>query len=235
MYMESNQFRYFSAITNQPINLQCACNSVLFITKSHSHHCNCSHSNFLFRTAKMGPFFYLLFLVSCHFLSISAAPPVTPPKLDEVCNNVGGWYVTPQLCHSVLDTDPQSQNADLKGIAVIAVNIAAGNATLVLADMKQFLQATSDPIQQKALQTCVQVYTDIIPKLKVAAESIKNNKYSEAGTVLEAAMGVPAKCDDTTGNYPTIRAMVDKVDVSFSNVALVARAVVGYLTNYYSG
>ncbi|KAF3336056.1 putative invertase inhibitor [Carex littledalei] len=183
----------------------------------------------------MGPFFYLLFLLSCHSLSISAAPPVAPPKLGEACNNVGGWYITSQVCHSVLDTDPQSQTADLNGIAIIAVNIATRNATLVLTDIKRFLQATSDPIQQKALQTCVQVYTDIIPKLKVAAESIKSNKYSEAGTVLDEALGVPAKCDDVTGNYPTIRALVDRVDVSFSNVVSVARAVVGYLANYYSG
>lgn len=175
--------------------------------------------------------FSLLFLLSCQSLSVSAAPS----KLEEVCNNVGGWYVTPQLCHSVLDTDPQSRTADINGIGVIAANIAYRNATAVLTDMKRFFKATSDPVQQKALQTCVKVYTDVIPTLNGAADLIKSRKYGEAESALSAALAVPANCDDATANYPAIRALVDKDDVSFSNVASVAQAVAGYLANYYSG
>jgi pectinesterase inhibitor-like protein len=171
--------------------------------------------------------FSLLFLLWCQSVSVSASPS----KLDEVCNNIGGWYVTPEKCHSVLDTDPQSRTADLNGIGTIAANIAAKNAALVLTDMKQFFKATTDPVQQKALQTCVQEYTDVIPKLNSASELIKNKKYSEAYSVLDAALAVPVKCDSATADYPATRALVDKDDVSFSNVAYIARAVAGYLAN----
>jgi hypothetical protein len=42
---------------------------------------------------------------------------------------------------------------------------------------------------------------------------------------------VPVKCDSATADYPATRALVDKDDVSFSNVAYIARAVAGYLAN----
>ncbi|KAJ3689609.1 hypothetical protein LUZ61_018773 [Rhynchospora tenuis] len=171
--------------------------------------------------------FSLLFLLSYHPLSSSAASS----KLDEVCNNLGGWYVTPELCHSVFSADPQSSTADLDGIAIISANIATKNATSVVADLNKFLKASSDPNHQKALQRCLQVYTDAIPKLNGVAESIKSKNYAEAANVFSAALDVPAKCDDATSNYPPVRALVDRDDVYFSNVVLVARAVSGYLAS----
>ncbi|KAJ4784833.1 Plant invertase/pectin methylesterase inhibitor superfamily protein [Rhynchospora pubera] len=171
--------------------------------------------------------FSLLFLLSYHPLTSSAASS----KLDEVCNNLGGWYVSRELCHSVFSADPQSPTADLDGIAIISANIAAKNATSVIADLNKVLKASTDPDHQKALQTCLQVYTDVIPKLNSVTESIKSKKFAEAENVFNAALGVPAKCDDATANYPPVRALVDKDDVYFSSVVLVAKAVSGYLAS----
>ncbi|KAJ3704411.1 hypothetical protein LUZ61_008116 [Rhynchospora tenuis] len=180
--------------------------------------------------ASLVSFIAVLFLLSSHPLSVAA----DIAKVDEVCNNVGGWYVTPAMCHSVLDTDPQSSTADLNGVGVIGANIVAKNATLTLGSIKKILDASSDPNQKKGLETCVLVYTNIIPKLNGAVASMKSKKYSEALEVMSEALAVPAKCDTATMNYPNLKMVLDRVGIPFSTVASVGQAVAGYLSSNYS-
>lgn len=174
--------------------------------------------------------FFSLILLSSYPLLLSAAPS----NLDQLCSMLGGWYVTPQLCHSVLDSDPRSRTADLNGLGIIACDVAARNATSVAADIQLLLSnaSSSDTNREKVLKTCLKLYADVVPALNGVAESIKGKNYSAAETVLDAAMKVPANCDDAATDDTELWGLLNHYDTGFTYVVWVTRAIAAYIERY---
>jgi pectinesterase inhibitor-like protein len=172
--------------------------------------------------------FSLLFLIiSCQSLFISAAP--FKHAIDEVCYYVGYRNVEAtegQLCHLVLDTDPRSRTANKYSIGIITANIAVKNATMGVEHMKQFLKATNSLVHQKAVQTCVQAFRDIIPKLNGMVELMKSKSYSDAYMVTLDSI---TECYDNIAKYPSLRVIVDNDVGGLLIVVSIAREVASYL------
>ncbi|KAJ1688408.1 hypothetical protein LUZ63_019798 [Rhynchospora breviuscula] len=170
------------------------------------------------------------FVAVLFLFSYSLAVSANIAKVDEVCNNLEYWYITPQVCHSVLDTDPQSRHAaDINGVGVIAANIVAKNAAQTLVSVRRIASATSDPKQKKQLVTCVSIYTNISFKLNAVVASIKSRKYSAALEVMGEAIAVPMMCYNAV-TYDNLKKELDRVGIQFSTVVSVGQAVVNYIS-----
>lgn len=174
--------------------------------------------------------FFSVILLSSYPFSISA----TPSNLDQLCNLLGASYISPQLCHSIMDSDPRSFTADLNGLGIIASNIAARNATMIAADIQLLLlnSSSSDINREKVLKTCLKLYTDVVPMLNSAAKSIKVKNYSGAETMLNVATKVPANCDNAAIEETSLWSLLNHYDAGFTYVVYVAHAIAAYIERY---
>ncbi|GJM95255.1 hypothetical protein PR202_ga11967 [Eleusine coracana subsp. coracana] len=156
-----------------------------------------------------------------------AAAETTP--LDEVCGQLGGFYVTPELCASALCSDPTSPcraAGDAPAVAALAVRLAARNATATKASVEAALSSSNATFAgaevTKGLQACLELYAGAVTALQWAAASVAAGQYRGAREVLQAAEYIPAGCNGMAGDV----AALPKENGGFSYMAMVAHAVV---------
>ncbi|EHA8592003.1 Invertase inhibitor [Cocos nucifera] len=162
---------------------------------------------------------YLLALI--FFFQSSTLSAIT--TLEQLCGSLGADYVTPEYCINTLKTDPSSASADVHGLGVIAVNLTIPQATAIKSKLEELLKNVSSPHADKALEACHQLYSDLIPSLRWAANSVASKLNRGAEAVLNVAISVPASCDEL-GVLP-----ITKEGVAFSDLTNLARAIARYL------
>ncbi|KAJ3689608.1 hypothetical protein LUZ61_018772 [Rhynchospora tenuis] len=177
----------------------------------------------------------LSFLLLCSLPSTLSSDPTTTQTttpLDHLCNNLGGFYITPDYCFTTFAADARSRTADYNLLALISLNLTISNATDVKSTINSMLTSStfssstpsSEPVH-KGLQTCLKLYADVITSLRWSAQSVSTGRYDGAKEVVEQAVGVPASCDAMPG-LP-----LSKENDGFSRIALLSQAVVSYLAN----
>lgn len=108
----------------------------------------------------------------------------TTTPLDHLCNNLGGFYITPDYCFNAFAADSRSRTADYNFLALISLNFTISNATNVRSNINSLLTSTtfssttpsSEPVR-KGLQTCLKLYDDVILSLKWSAQSVSAGRY----------------------------------------------------------
>ncbi|KAF3336054.1 putative invertase inhibitor [Carex littledalei] len=176
--------------------------------------------------------FSFLLLSSLPFSLCEETTSQTTTPLDHLCNNLGGFYVTPDYCFTAFAADSRSRTADYNFLALISLNLTISNATDVRSNINSLLTSTtfssttpsSEPVR-KGLQTCLKLYDDVISSLRWSAQSVSAGRYDGAKPVVEQAVGVPASCDAMPG------LQLSKKNDGFSRIALLSEAVVSYLAN----
>ncbi|XP_047050540.1 uncharacterized protein LOC124655732 [Lolium rigidum] len=152
--------------------------------------------------------------------------------LDQLCGNLGGYYVTPELCTSALcGADPSAcRNARSKPeLAALATRLAAANATATKASIESALGhgAGRDAEATKGLRSCLQLYAGAVPALQWATQAVAAGRYRGAGEVLQAAVYIGSGCTGMAG-----QATLPRENDRFSSMAIVAHAVVAFMTGY---
>jgi pectinesterase inhibitor-like protein len=127
--------------------------------------------------------FLLLSSLPCFSSSNPTAVQTTTP-LDHLCNNLGGFYITPDYCFTAFAADSRSRTADYNFLALISLNLTISNATNVRSTINSLLTSTtfssttpsSEPVH-KGLQTCLKLYDDVISSLRWSAQSVSAGRY----------------------------------------------------------
>ncbi|GJN35376.1 hypothetical protein PR202_gb24145 [Eleusine coracana subsp. coracana] len=164
----------------------------------------------------------LLLFVTFAAAGIAAAETTA---LDEVCGQLGGFYVTPELCASALCSDPSSPcraARDAPAVAALATKLAARNATATMASVEAALSSSNATEVTKGLQACLELYAGAVAALQWAAASVAAGQYRGAREVLQAAEYVPAGCNGMAVDA----AALPRENGAFSYMAMVAHAVV---------
>ncbi|TVU49307.1 hypothetical protein EJB05_00615, partial [Eragrostis curvula] len=181
----------------------------------------------------------LLFFTAFAAATAGAAETTTTTALDETCAFLGGWYVTPELCASVLCSDasasaPCRAARDAPAVAALAARLAARNATATKGSVEAALAAARARAAgnvtsaagaaevARGIDSCLQLYAGVVPALQWAAESVAAGRYRGARQVLDAAQYVPGGCEGMAGDA----AALPRENSAFSYVAMVAHAVV---------
>ncbi|KAL5224186.1 hypothetical protein ABZP36_010825 [Zizania latifolia] len=159
--------------------------------------------------------------------------------LDDVCSDLGGYYVTPEICASALCGDPSSRCRAARGapeVAALAAGLAAANATATKASIEAALalagdgtEASASPptasradARRKGMRSCLKLYAGAVPALQWAAQSVAAGRYRGAREVLQAAQYVALGCEGMAGG----EAALPRENDQFSLMAIVAHAVV---------
>ncbi|KAM0872607.1 hypothetical protein ACQ4PT_038621 [Festuca glaucescens] len=146
--------------------------------------------------------------------------------LDQLCGNLCGYYVSPELCISTLcGVDPSAcRNARSKPeLAALATRLAAANATATKASLESALGhgAGRDAEATKGMRSCLQLYAGAVPALQWVAQAVAAGRYRGAGQVLQAAVYIGSGCTGMAG-----QAALPRESDRFSYMAIVAHAVV---------
>ncbi|XP_040385580.1 uncharacterized protein LOC121056010 [Oryza brachyantha] len=168
--------------------------------------------------------------------------------LDGVCGDLGGYYVTPELCKSALcggggGGNPSSPCRAARGageVAALAARLAAANATATRASVESAAraleqtpsssngtEAAAAEARRQGMRSCLQLYAGAVPALEWAARSVAAGRYRGAREVLQAAQYVSLGCEGMAGGGEAAAAApLPRENERFSVMAIVAHAVV---------
>ncbi|KAH0462172.1 hypothetical protein IEQ34_009747 [Dendrobium chrysotoxum] len=140
-------------------------------------------------------FFSLFFLLLLHQSSI-----VSGSIVEKTCNRCvkidqGFDY---NLCVSLLNSNPNSRNADLSGLGVISLDIAGAKAANIQSTINKLLKSLpgGKKYEKGCLEDCLELYTDAISQLRDSVEAIKARRNDDARTWISAAVDAASTCED---------------------------------------
>ncbi|KAK7412866.1 hypothetical protein VNO78_04569 [Psophocarpus tetragonolobus] len=112
---------------------------------------------------------------------------------EEICKNTPFY----DLCSSILHANPQSQNSDPKGVALLMVNSILANASDTLSFIEGLIKQTSDRDLEQALAFCAESYIPIVKyTLPQAAQAISQARFGFAGYCISDALKQVISCDN---------------------------------------
>nr|UPU96046.1 daylily invertase inhibitor [Hemerocallis fulva] len=151
----------------------------------------------------------------------------------ELCNWLGGYYITYDSCVSSLQPDPSSKTASYHQLAVISLNLTITNATAVQSKFETITGKERDNKTKSLLYNCLDLYTDNVPSLRLAANEAVSKNYTGAAEVVFKFSSMPGACDDKFRDKKGVDSPLMRENLDLMNLALVAHAINDYLSNYY--
>uniref|UniRef100_A0A2N9IB23 Pectinesterase inhibitor domain-containing protein n=1 Tax=Fagus sylvatica TaxID=28930 RepID=A0A2N9IB23_FAGSY len=110
-----------------------------------------------------------------------------------------GWDTNhhKELCISSLKSDPASQQADLEGLAIIAIKLAYENATAIADNILVLSNSNTDtePSEEQGLDQCMDNYLDAVDQLENAIYAFSKNAYKDVHTWVKAAVADADSCE----------------------------------------
>ncbi|KAK8935410.1 hypothetical protein KSP39_PZI013437 [Platanthera zijinensis] len=180
----------------------------------------------------------LVIRINGHRSSIFAAAPApsAPAAGDIVADTckraaAGDPDLDYNFCKSLLQSAPGSHKADLRGLAVISINLAKNNAQRVLGHIRNLIgEETNNTYRKECLKTCKEVYADAVGELKDSAKSIDSGRIHDARTALSASFDAAGTCEDSfsDGNIPSPLAADDDY---YQNIGRIALSLAALLDN----
>ncbi|KAJ9171793.1 hypothetical protein P3X46_015107 [Hevea brasiliensis] len=137
-------------------------------------------------------FFFLISLVVC--LGSLPHPIIGSSLAEQVCErshdkaNCMAWF----------GLDPESEQANLQQLGMIALRLASGNATDTALYIKRMLNDTSglDPSTEQALTDCAQHYVDANQQLDDSVAALLANAQHDVNAWVGAAIADAESCED---------------------------------------
>ncbi|PSR89525.1 Pectinesterase [Actinidia chinensis var. chinensis] len=148
----------------------------------------------------MSPISGLFFLLPLTLsLSLTTAVATNQTNATSLISKACSRSLHADFCLSLLNSDPNSKYADLKGLAFIALKAASKNATATVATIKALLNDTSDagPTVDDGLRSCDQVYGDVVDQIEDSIDSMVSGAYNDVGTWMKAAIADIETCENS--------------------------------------
>ncbi|XP_074585715.1 putative invertase inhibitor [Curcuma longa] len=165
----------------------------------------------------MLPSLLLLFFLR----SISGSSSNSSPNIEAVCENVQDSYVDKKYCIRTLSSDVRSRGADARGLGVIAAELTAAKAVAIKSHIEQARRKARDRYGRRLAEAALEIFSDVIPSVRWAAESIKGEFYASAGAVLFVALDAASACVGVVE--------LGKAADEYVNLALLAQAIAVHL------
>ncbi|XP_026448569.1 putative invertase inhibitor [Papaver somniferum] len=143
----------------------------------------------------------LIFLVSAHQVFAAtlhpAASPHNAPTTTDLISKTCAAVPFKDLCIKTLSADPDSVEADLAGLASIAIKVAMQNGTDTYNYVDQLQKkAQYQPFTQQCLSDCSEHYMDAVDQLEDSLAAIDAQGFNDVATWVQAAMTDAESCED---------------------------------------
>lgn len=161
--------------------------------------------------------------------------------VDDLCDNLGSYYIEPDLCRSALCYDPSlpcSAAHNVSALAILATKLTVANATTTRERIKvvhsSFVamhnSTAEDEETEVALLSCLDLYRGIMPALRWAAHSVATGQYHGTQQVLNATSFIAYSCDGMVGTigFPPVEVLPREND-AFHYMARITSAIVASL------
>lgn len=149
--------------------------------------------------------FLVALLISAAVAAANSTQPTTT-LIRKACNQTG--FNLHDLCISSLSAEPNSANADLRQLNIIAVRIAADQASQTAAYFSAqqadvAAAGTVDPMFYQCVSDCTDLYVDVVEQLDTTTAAVDDKADKDALMWLEAAMADVISCEKGCGSAAT--------------------------------
>ncbi|XP_020593144.1 cell wall / vacuolar inhibitor of fructosidase 2 [Phalaenopsis equestris] len=144
---------------------------------------------------------FITLLLSATAATAASTQPI-PALILKACNHTGSNLHN--LCISSLSAESPPHNADLRQLSIIAVRIAAENASQTAAYLSaRQTDAADDPIVYQCVSDCTDLYIDVVDQLDTTTAAIDDEADKDAVKWLEAAVADVISCENECGEVAT--------------------------------
>ncbi|KAK3016758.1 hypothetical protein RJ639_006431 [Escallonia herrerae] len=100
------------------------------------------------------------------------------------------------FCLTSLQTVPVSHVTDVPGLAIIAMELALGNATATISTIESMLSGGAfDPFARQCLLDCLELYSDAVSVLEQSAAAFLEGQFDTANLLMSAVMEAAVTCE----------------------------------------
>ncbi|XP_020570768.1 putative invertase inhibitor [Phalaenopsis equestris] len=144
----------------------------------------------------MSPFYLPIFLLLLlHKSSITTASSI----IEQTCRRCAQTdpALNYNLCVGLLNSNPNSRNADLSGLGVISLSITRAKSIQIQSTIQNLMKSNpSSKYVRECLTVCLELYTDATSLLSDSMRAIQSGRISDARTWISAAMDAGTTCAD---------------------------------------
>lgn len=123
--------------------------------------------------------------------------------IQKTCKNTTNY----KLCIQLLESDPNSHNVDVTGLALIVVEAVDKRVDTAASYVSALLRGTKDPHLQNVLGQCQLMYSSASLAIKVVPDALRAKMYGMYGVAmnyLNNTRGYPGLCQDSFRRNPPL-------------------------------
>lgn len=175
----------------------------------------------------------------CQF-QILAQTPQTPQTPQTATVPGGNDLITKtcssthynEMCRTILQSSPNSNGADLYGLAQIVMNIASENVSNIYESINQLQNGTSvDSFLDDCLTDCLESYQDAIDQIEDSVTALEFKAYNDVKTWVAAAMSDAATCDMGFKEKPGYESPIAQMTAVFDQICNIILTITQQLSD----
>lgn len=173
--------------------------------------------------------FLLLLLLLPIFLPLTQCSNIGLDKnedlIDQTCKQTPHY----DLCLSSLQSNPESSNADVKGLAKIMADILLSSATDALNYMEELIKQAPEPELERSLAFCAELYIPVVKyTLPQAIDALTSGQYKFASYGISDAAKEADACEKKFSGGSTKSPLSDRNSL-VKSLSEVTAAIVNIL------
>ncbi|KAF5729671.1 putative Plant invertase/pectin methylesterase inhibitor superfamily protein [Tripterygium wilfordii] len=144
-------------------------------------------------------FFIFFLLTSPHHEMFSSTNALSLDIINKTCKKCSDESIafSYNFCSTSLEEIPVSHATDLRGLAIIAMELALENTTNTVSTIKSMLSnGNYSSVSSACLGDCFELYSDAVSTLVDAIEAFLIGNYGIANVRLSAVMTATSTCDE---------------------------------------
>ncbi|MQM17971.1 hypothetical protein Taro_050954 [Colocasia esculenta] len=182
------------------------------------------------------PALLLLQTMSCFRLGVSArllGEANTTDLITSTCRHTDYF----DICMSTLQSNPDSRNADVKGLALISLEVCIAHAEGTISYMRQLRgnasttgRADGDKYETQCLDDCATEYDDALDDLRKSVGKQQSGDYDSVNAMVSGAMTDSDTCEGGFGERPGYTSPLTERNDYFAKLCSNSLAITGLLS-----
>ena len=166
-------------------------------------------------------FFFLLPLGHCFALQVNLT--AGNELIEKVCQH----SPHSDICMASLRTDPNSGQADMEGLALIALKVAHANATDTSQHIAKLLNNSAlDPFIEQCLTDCSEQYLDAVEQIEDSLVALTAKGFHDVDAWVKAAIADVDTCEQGFKEKPDYESMLTHRNIIFKQLCNNALAII---------
>ncbi|XP_047339612.1 pectinesterase inhibitor-like [Impatiens glandulifera] len=163
----------------------------------------------------------LVFLFAAYYVLIATSSPIGDPRVKSsttLIQNVCSKTHNLNLCNDILNSDPRSAHADLKGLVQILIDKTYAKGNFALTVIASLYKNANNTETKDQLHLCVISYKSAMNNLNKANAALKSGNREIISDITSVIDGAES-CDDVYDGPPVIPPKLEQANKNFEDIA----------------